>query len=96
MALLSLESYKGLLKGGEGGLSLRFLVEKVGSGAAGSWGRREMRKQPGGVGLAMDTRSSCLEVLSDWPLAELVPWEPARVINTLLSQGALELQNHKT
>lgn len=66
------------------------------SGAAGSWGRGEMRKQPGGVGLAMDTRSSCLGVLSDWPLAELVPWEPARVINTLLSQGALELQNHKT
>lgn len=29
------------------------------------------------------------------PLAE-PPWEPARCINILLSQGALECQHHKT
>lgn len=55
-----------------------------------------MRKHPGAVGLVMDTVRSCLEVLLDWCLAGLVPWEPARAINTLLSQGALELQHHKT
>ena len=42
------------------------------------------------------SQASGLEVLLLWPLAELAPWEPARLINILLSQGALEFQHHKT
>lgn len=51
------------------------------------------------MGPALDigrSQATGLEVLLLWPQAELVPWESARLINILLSQGALEFQHHKT
>ena len=42
------------------------------------------------------SQASGLEVLPLWPLVELAPWESSRLINILLSQGALEFQHHKT
>lgn len=50
------------------------------------------------MGPALDigrSQATGLEVLLLWPQAELVPWESARLINILLSQGALAFQHHK-